>query len=139
MVHLDFSKAFDSVSHELLIHGKLSSFDFYSDLTQWFQAYLTGRPQRVDVDGVYSDWPVVSGVPRRAILSNLLFVLYINNLPSVAQIANVALFADDAKYYISTKSQNDLHALELGIRFSLQVQSVKLFLFPKKEIWLDLI
>ena len=54
MVYLDFSKAFDSISHELLIH-KLSSFGFHSDLIRWFRACLTGRRQRVVVDGIYSD------------------------------------------------------------------------------------
>ena len=44
MVYLDFFKAFDSVSHELLIH-KLSYFGFHSDLIRWFRAYLTGRRQ----------------------------------------------------------------------------------------------
>ena len=115
---IDFSKAFDSVSHELLIH-KLGSFGFHSDLLQWFEAYLSGRRQRVVVDGVFSDsLPVVSGVPQGSILGPLLFVLYINDLPRVVQNSSVALFADDAKCYMNINSindcqllQNDLHAL----------------------------
>ena len=118
MVYLDFSKAFDSVSHEPLIH-KLSSFGFHSDLIRWFRAYLTGRRQRVVVDGTYSDWlPVVSGVPQGSILGPRLFVLYINDLASVAKNTKVALFADDAKCYLNIDSlddcqllQNDLSAL----------------------------
>ena len=39
MLYLDFSEAFDSVSHKLLIH-KLQSFGFHSNLLQWFNAYL---------------------------------------------------------------------------------------------------
>ena len=118
MVYLDFSKAFDSVSHELLFH-KLSSFGFHSDLIRWFRAYLTGRRQQVVVDGTYSDWlPVVSGVPQGSILDPLLFVLYINELPSVAKNTKVALFADDAKCFLNMDSlddyqlpKNDLNAL----------------------------
>ena len=64
MVYLDFSKAFESSSHELLIH-KLSSFGFHPDLIHWFRAYLTGRRQRGFVDGIYSDWLPVVSVSRR--------------------------------------------------------------------------
>ena len=117
MVYLD-SKAFDSISHKLLIH-KLCSFGFHSDLVRWFRAYLTGRRQRVVVNGTHSDWlPVVSGVPQGSILDPLLFVLYINDLPNVAKNTKVALFADDAKCFLNIDSlddcqllQNDLNAL----------------------------
>ena len=80
---------------------------------------MTNRRQRFVVDGTYSDWlPVVSGVPQGSILGPLLFVLYINDLPSVAKNTKVALFADDAKCYLNIESlgdcqllQNDLNAL----------------------------
>ena len=115
MVYLDFSKAFDSVSHKLLLH-KLRSFGFHSSLLKWFEAYLIGRRQRVVVDGVNSDWlPVVSGVPQGSILGPLLFVLYINDLPSVAQNTKIALFADDAKCYIDVNSTSDCELLQADL------------------------
>jgi hypothetical protein len=118
MIYLDFSKAFDSVSHKLLVH-KLQSFGIHSDLLNWFSAYLSGREQRVVVEGIQSDWlPVISGVPQGSILGPLLFLLYINDMPSVAQHTSLALFADDSKCYkkISHISdcvqlQNDIDAL----------------------------
>ena len=114
MVYLDFSKAFDSVSHKLLLH-KLCSFGFHSSLLKWFEAYLIGRRQRVVVDGVNSDWlPVVSGVLQGSILGPLLFVLYINDLPSVAQ-TTIALFADDAKCYIDVNSTSDCELLQADL------------------------
>jgi hypothetical protein len=58
------SKAFDKVSHELLIQ-KLQEYGFGGRLLQWFNSYLTDRRQRVTVLGATSDTlPVTSGVPQ---------------------------------------------------------------------------
>jgi hypothetical protein len=115
MIYLDFSKAFDSVPHKLLLH-KLQSFGFHSDLLNWFRAYLTGREQRVVVEGFNSDWlPVISGVPQGSILGPLLFLLYINDMPSVVQHASLALFADDSKCYKTIKNISDCEHLQTDI------------------------
>ena len=91
MIYLDFSKAFDSVSHELIIH-KLQSFGFHSDLLGGFKSYLHNCQQRVVVKGCNSDWlPVVSSVPQGSVLGPLLFLLYINVMPSTVNNYTVAL------------------------------------------------
>ena len=56
---LDFSKVFDSVSHQSLLL-KLESSGIRGDLLDWFRAFLTGRKQRVCVDNRYSNWTRVS-------------------------------------------------------------------------------
>ena len=119
VVWLDFSKAFDSVNHSKLIE-KLRYAGIGGSLLAWFNNYLEARLQRVVINGAYSDLlPVTSGVPQVSILWLLLFVIFINDMPScVSPDTCIALFADDAKLYRTISSiddqvalQNDLNAL----------------------------
>ena len=68
-------------------------------LLEWFRNFLTNRQQRVTVRGSRSNWArVKSGVPQGTILGPILFLLYINDLPSEIQ-SPIKLFADDTKLY----------------------------------------
>ena len=60
---LDFSKAFDKVSHGKLML-KLKHYNLHPDAVGWIGSFLADRTQRVVVDGFTSDeCPVTSGVP----------------------------------------------------------------------------
>ena len=102
IIYLDLSKAFDKVPHSLLLL-KLNSYGISGSLLSWFSSYLTDRYQRVVLDGVYSDWLLItSGVPQGSILGPLLFLVYVNDLPSyINSQSTIALFADDSKLYKS--------------------------------------
>ena len=104
-VYLDFEKAFDKVSHKLLL-TKLHKFGIRGHLLSWFENYLSGRYQRVTVLGETSDTlPVLSGVPQGSILGSLLFLVYVNDLPhSISGESTVAIFADDTKCYRPVKA-----------------------------------
>lgn len=123
VIYLDFSKAFDSVSHKLLIH-KLKSFGFHGPLLNWFSSYLSNRTQRVLIDGEASTWlPVLSGVPQGSILGPLLFVLFINDITdNISEGTRMALFADDAKIYRHILSIRDCLLLQSDL-LSLEVWS----------------
>ena len=114
IVFLDFSKAFDSVSHPLLLH-KLKQYGINGPLLNWLSSYLSNRKQRVVVNGEASGWlPVTSGVPQGSILGPLLFLLFINDMPSVVN-APIALFADDAKLFKEIRSREDSLSLQQDI------------------------
>ena len=83
IIYLDLSKAFDKVSHNLLLL-KLNNYGISGPLLSWFlRNYLTDRYQRVVLDGVYSKWfPITSGVPQVSILGPLLFLVYVNDVPN---------------------------------------------------------
>ena len=90
---MDFSKAFDKVSHRKLLY-KLDWYGIRGNTLNWIQSFLKSRFQRVVLDGESSDdAPVVSGVPQGSVLGPILFLLYINDLPDNLR-SKVRLFAD---------------------------------------------
>ena len=108
-MYLDFTKAFDKVSHCLLLQ-KLEKSGFGGNLMSWFRSYLSGGKQRVVLEGQQSDWlNVSSGVPQGSILGPLLFTLYINDLPDqIVSPTQMGLYADDSKMFRVIKSEADV-------------------------------
>ena len=78
---VDFSKAFDVVPHQKLLH-ELSAIGCSFLVQQWFRSYLTDRLQRVTHNGTVTEWRAVSrGVPQGGCLSPLLSNIYVRNIP----------------------------------------------------------
>ena len=110
-VLLDFAKAFDSVPHQRLLL-KLKAYGINGSMLKWFCSFLTTRRQRVVINGCSSDWsPVLSGVPQGSILGPLLFILYINDLPSAVS-CTLKIFADDVAMYCSVESVTDCNTFQ---------------------------
>ena len=105
-VFLNTSKAFDKVWHEGLLY-KLKSMGISGELYDLLENYLSGRFQRVVLNGQTSSWrPVLAGVPQGSVLGPLLFLVYINDLPDGLK-SNAKLFADDTSLFSIVKDKNE--------------------------------
>ena len=144
VVLLDFSKAFDVVSHSILVE-KLELLGISGGLLDWIKDFLNDREMCVSVSGACSvARSVQSGVPQGSVLGPILFLIFINHLPSFL-LNKAKLFADDMKMYLKVRNgstgqllddlsscQHDidiLHevALSWGLKFNLTKSVVMRF------------
>ena len=112
VIYTDFSSAFQSVNHQLLIHKLNISYSVGGQALKWCSSFLSDRKQRVVVNGKCSSWQsVTSGTPEGSLISPLLFALFVNDFPS--QIQNRCLmFADDIKLYSEITNHSDTVCLQ---------------------------
>ena len=116
----DLSKAFDCLSHELII-VKLNAYGFSLSALKLMQSYLSERKQRTKINQAYSSWQeILFGAPQGSILDPILFNIFLNDLFLAVQNVDFASYADDNTIYDAGDNIDE-------VIFSLQESSKKLF------------
>ena len=112
---LDFAKAFDKVPHKRLMK-KLKCHGIDGKVLDWIENWLSGRQQRVCLDGARSQWrSVTSGVPQGSVLGPIVFLVYVNDI-DVGIINLLLKFADDIKVLGKVQTLDEADAFQNDIR-----------------------
>ena len=145
-IYIDLYKAFDTLDPSILL-AKLNYYGVCGLENIFFCEYLSGRHQYVDYNDAKSETKsVLIGVPQGPILGPLLFLIYINDLPSVTPIFHMLMYADDTTLYCNlngvnseVKINNELSKISEWLssnKLSLNIKKTKFMVFhtPQRRV-----
>ena len=128
-VFIDLSRAFDTISHSMLIN-KLPSYGIIHAELEWFTSYLFDRRQLVQVNNNQSEETyLLSGVPQGSLLGPLLFSIFFNDFKDCIQEAKVLMYADDTVIYLK-----DENIIQLELKLTKEMENVKKYLYDNELV-----
>jgi hypothetical protein len=114
-IFCDLTKAFDCVSHELLLLCKLQYYGVRGAWLELIKSYLSDRKQRVDFksSSLFTQSSqqklIKCGVPQGSVLGPLFFNIYVNDFPIfLKKFSVVTMYANDTNLLISAQTLDDL-------------------------------
>ena len=143
---LDVEKAFDNIWHDGLKY-KIFQLDLPTKMTRWLSDFLVGCVIQVKVNGFLSNQiNPKAGIPQRSVLSPLLFLIYVNNLPTPHHKQNsLSQFSDDTAQcafslnvrFAEKLLQHDLLNLAMWCakwRIKLNPEKTKVIIFSRSKL-----
>ena len=128
-VYLDLSKAFDTLSHNILIR-KLKHYGVCDSTLNLMKSYLEDRKQFVQFDKCISEMKAIhKGVPQGSILGPLLFLIYINDIPNSSNLFNFLMYADDTTLFCCLE---DIDSVNKELVLNRKLKNVHLWLSANK-------
>jgi hypothetical protein len=122
-VFFDFSKAFDKVSHSILI-DRLTAHRISGRALSWLSDFLINRFQKVKFgDSVSDAISVSSGIIQGSVLGPTLFNIFINNIDRSLKHCNILKYADDIRIFHSSQ-KDDTSLRELSIKIQCDIDNV---------------
>ena len=122
MIYLDFSKAFDTGDHGIVLH-KLRDLRITGNLGVWFHQFLSDMTQFVRLSGgVGKDSPVLSGVLQGTVLGPLLFIIMISDINNDILPSTIISFADDTRVYINITQIENSDSLQTDLNYICYLQ-----------------
>jgi hypothetical protein len=111
-VYIDLSKAYDTISHEKLLHKLRHDFNFTEDTVTFFKSYFRNRVQTTHTQHAESEPRVITdGIPQGSTLSTTFFLLYINDIIHTVPDSSVYTYADDTTLVVTAQNVEELQAL----------------------------
>ena len=111
-IYIDLSKAYDTISHEKLIHKLETEFNFTTNTLAYFKSYFQNRHQSLHTQHAQSRTQVIThGIPQGSTLSTTFFLLYINNIIHTVPNSKVYTYADDTTLIITADTMQDLEKI----------------------------